>query len=118
MRERIRREKKLKEIVALRKVSVRKGSVETNQRHRKSSLVKEQLPQINLKSPELKDSLASPLVSKKRVQIQDFEVLGAIGEGAFGKVYHVVRKDDGLQFALKTIRKEKVKSVSPQILTI
>lgn len=36
---------------------------------------------------------------------KDFKILGLIGEGAFGKVYHVVRKSDGEQFALKAINK-------------
>ena len=52
--------------------------------------------------------LSSSTLTTKAVHkpsISDFQILGVIGNGAFGKVYHVVRKDDGEEFALKTISK-------------
>jgi serine/threonine protein kinase len=39
-------------------------------------------------------------------QMSDYEILGVLGEGAYGKVFHVVKKSDGTQLALKTIRKD------------
>lgn len=44
----------------------------------------------------------------KKPAISDYEVLGKLGEGAFGEVHHVVRKSDGLQFALKVLSKKNV----------
>jgi serine/threonine protein kinase len=41
----------------------------------------------------------------KKIGIEDYEMLGVIGEGAFAKVYHAVRKSDGEEFAIKTIHK-------------
>lgn len=49
-----------------------------------------------------------PPNSCKKPSISDYEILGLIGEGAFGKVHHVVRKSDGELFALKVLAKKNV----------
>ena len=46
------------------------------------------------------------------MSIQDFEIVGEIGQGAFGKVFHAIQISDGKQVALKVIRKELASDVS------
>lgn len=59
------------------------------------------------KTPDpVKAAPAQPPNSCKKPSIEDYEILGLIGEGAFGKVHHVVRKSDGEQFALKVLPKK------------
>ena len=48
--------------------------------------------------------LTSPLVI---VNLNHFRLLRVVGKGAFGKVRIVERKDTGLTFALKYIRKDE-----------
>jgi serine/threonine protein kinase len=38
----------------------------------------------------------------------DFKVIDTIGKGAFGKVYKVKKRDNGLIYAMKALYKEKV----------
>jgi len=40
----------------------------------------------------------------------DFEILAVVGQGAFGKVFQVRKKDSGEIFAMKVMRKEKILS--------
>ncbi|XP_010464481.1 PREDICTED: serine/threonine-protein kinase AtPK2/AtPK19 [Camelina sativa] len=42
------------------------------------------------------------------VGIEDFEVLKVVGQGAFGKVYQVRKKDTSEIFAMKVMRKDKI----------
>lgn len=42
-----------------------------------------------------------------QVNLNQFRLLRVVGKGAFGKVRIVERKDTGLTFALKYIRKEE-----------
>ena len=42
------------------------------------------------------------------VQLNHFRLLRVVGKGAFGKVRIVERKDSGMTFALKYIRKDEV----------
>ncbi|CAI2384762.1 unnamed protein product [Moneuplotes crassus] len=53
--------------------------------------------------------------SNHKLRVKDFEFLGLLGEGAFGRVFHVVRKSDGEQFALKAIRKMDCKNIKERI---
>lgn len=46
------------------------------------------------------------------VNLNHFRLLRVVGRGAFGKVRIVERKDTGLAFALKYIRKDDGKSAS------
>lgn len=39
----------------------------------------------------------------KQSCLRDFDVLGKLGEGAFGQVYKVKRKVDGKEYALKKV---------------
>eukprot|EP01121_Diplochlamys_sp_Union-15-3_P002120 TRINITY_DN1183_c0_g2_i1.p1 TRINITY_DN1183_c0_g2~~TRINITY_DN1183_c0_g2_i1.p1 ORF type:complete len:412 (-),score=44.68 TRINITY_DN1183_c0_g2_i1:141-1376(-) len=51
----------------------------------------------------------TPQVSMNRVKLEDFLILKKIGEGGYGKVYQVQRKDKPEQiFAMKVLRKDFV----------
>ena len=39
------------------------------------------------------------------VKFADFEVLELLGEGSFGKVFRVKKRDNGKQYAMKTMKK-------------
>jgi len=45
-----------------------------------------------------------------RLSIDDFELLKVLGQGAFGKVMQVQKKDTNRVYALKTVRKSKILS--------
>ena len=47
------------------------------------------------------------------VNLNHFRLLRVVGKGAFGKVRIVERKDTGLTFALKYIRKDEGTLLSP-----
>ncbi|KAK3066041.1 Serine/threonine kinase [Teratosphaeriaceae sp. CCFEE 6253] len=49
-----------------------------------------------------------PLVVTNEVNLNHFRLLRVVGKGAFGKVRIVERRDTGLTFALKYIRKDEV----------
>ncbi|KAL5115845.1 Serine/threonine kinase [Pleosporales sp. CAS-2024a] len=49
-----------------------------------------------------------PVVFTDQVNLSHFRLLRVVGKGAFGKVRIVERKDTGLTFALKYIRKDEV----------
>jgi hypothetical protein len=51
--------------------------------------------------------MTSPQDTEKKLTVNDFEFLGVIGEGSFGKVHHVVSKTDGSEYALKSINKKE-----------
>jgi serine/threonine protein kinase len=44
----------------------------------------------------------------KPVTIEDFKIIKLIGKGTFGKVYLVKEQNTGLQYAMKSIRKDRV----------
>ena len=48
-----------------------------------------------------------PLTALAAVNLNHFRLLRVVGKGAFGKVRIVERKDTGLTFALKYIRKDE-----------
>ncbi|KAK3700921.1 Serine/threonine kinase [Vermiconidia calcicola] len=54
------------------------------------------------------NSNGKPVVLTDEVNLNHFRLLRVVGKGAFGKVRIVERKDTGLTFALKYIRKEEV----------
>lgn len=41
---------------------------------------------------------------KEQSAMNDFQVLGKLGEGAFGQVYRVKRKLDGKEYAMKKVQ--------------
>lgn len=47
------------------------------------------------------------------MNLNQFRLLRVVGKGAFGKVRIVEKKDTGLTFALKYIRKEEGKPLRP-----
>ena len=47
-------------------------------------------------------------ISLETVNLNHFRLLRVVGKGAFGKVRIVERKDTGLTFALKYIRKDEI----------
>uniref|UniRef100_A0A7N0UPH7 non-specific serine/threonine protein kinase n=1 Tax=Kalanchoe fedtschenkoi TaxID=63787 RepID=A0A7N0UPH7_KALFE len=46
--------------------------------------------------------------SEKSIGLEDFEVLKVVGQGAFGKVYQVRKRDNLKIYAMKVVRKDKV----------
>ncbi|KAI5370631.1 putative serine/threonine-protein kinase, active [Septoria linicola] len=54
------------------------------------------------------NSNGKPLILTDEVNLNHFRLLRVVGKGAFGKVRIVERKDTGLTFALKYIRKDEV----------
>ncbi|KAF7185259.1 Serine/threonine-protein kinase 32A [Pseudocercospora fuligena] len=54
------------------------------------------------------NSNGKPIVLTDEVNLNHFRLLRVVGKGAFGKVRIVERKDTGLTFALKYIRKDEV----------
>ncbi|KAI7341714.1 RAC-alpha serine/threonine-protein kinase [Hortaea werneckii] len=54
------------------------------------------------------NSNGKPVVMTDEVNLNHFRLLRVVGKGAFGKVRIVERKDTGLTFALKYIRKDEV----------
>ncbi|KAF8052805.1 hypothetical protein N665_1503s0001 [Sinapis alba] len=67
---------------------------------------------FNLTSLDLVDSEKAPegdvVKVSGEVGIEDFEVLKVVGQGAFGKVYQVRKKDTSEIFAMKVMRKDKI----------
>ncbi|KCV69705.1 AGC/AKT protein kinase [Fonticula alba] len=55
---------------------------------------------------EIQTSFKKP--EKKRLAIEDFELLKVIGKGSFGKVMQVRKKDTGRIYAMKIIRKQNI----------
>ncbi|KAL6707760.1 Serine/threonine kinase [Coniothyrium glycines] len=53
-------------------------------------------------------SNGKPVIFTDQVNLNHFRLLRVVGKGAFGKVRIVERKDTGLTFALKYIRKDEV----------
>jgi serine/threonine kinase 32 len=53
------------------------------------------------------NSQGKPVVLTDEVNLNHFRLLRVVGKGAFGKVRIVERKDSGLTFALKYIRKDE-----------
>ncbi|RMZ91311.1 hypothetical protein DV736_g1464, partial [Chaetothyriales sp. CBS 134916] len=54
------------------------------------------------------NSHGKPVVLSDEVNLSHFRLLRVVGKGAFGKVRIVERKDSGLTFALKYIRKDEI----------
>jgi serine/threonine kinase 32 len=57
------------------------------------------------------NSNGKPVVFTDEVNLNHFRLLRVVGKGAFGKVRIVERKDTGLTFALKYIRKDEGQSL-------
>lgn len=68
-------------------------------------------PPADARAPKLAWMLTPPLST---VNLNHFRLLRVVGKGAFGKVRIVERKDTGLTFALKYIRKDEGQHMSPR----
>ena len=44
----------------------------------------------------------------KKIALNDFQLLKVIGRGSFGKVYLVRKKDTGLPYAMKILKKDQL----------
>lgn len=44
----------------------------------------------------------------KTIGLEDFEVMKVVGQGAFGKVYQVRKRDSLEIYAMKVVRKDKI----------
>mmetsp|Transcript_43810 Transcript_43810/g.114257 ORF Transcript_43810/g.114257 Transcript_43810/m.114257 type:complete len:481 (-) Transcript_43810:301-1743(-) len=65
-------------------------------------------PEREKRSPSGQKSGQAAKKGKKRVDISDFELLKVIGDGGYGKVTQVRKKDTGEIFALKSMHKKKI----------
>lgn len=55
------------------------------------------------------DSLNDDLLTKdQKVGLEDFEIMKVVGQGAFGKVYQVLKKGTSEIYAMKVMRKDKI----------
>ncbi|XP_021767220.1 serine/threonine-protein kinase AtPK1/AtPK6-like [Chenopodium quinoa] len=55
------------------------------------------------------DSLNDDLLTKdQKVGLDDFEIMKVVGQGAFGKVYQVLKKGTSEIYAMKVMRKDKI----------
>ncbi|KAL6071210.1 RPS6 protein kinase [Balamuthia mandrillaris] len=45
---------------------------------------------------------------QKRISVDDFEILKCIGEGSYGKVFQVRKKDTGMIYAMKVLKKQRL----------
>ncbi|MCJ1282389.1 hypothetical protein MMC26_001712 [Xylographa opegraphella] len=54
------------------------------------------------------NTTGKPVVFTEEVNLNHFRLLRVVGKGAFGKVRIVERKDSGMTFALKYIRKDEI----------
>ena len=70
---------------------------------------KPHLPPADARAPKLACMLTPPF---SIVNLNHFRLLRVVGKGAFGKVRIVERKDTGLTFALKYIRKDEGQHMS------
>jgi len=64
---------------------------------------------------ECKSSSQATVTSLGKSTIDDFEILGLIGEGSFGRVFHVVKKEDGNEYALKVMNKKDCNNIKGRI---
>lgn len=44
--------------------------------------------------------------SSSDINLEHFSILKVIGRGSFGKVYLVKKNDDGMLYAMKTLKKD------------
>ncbi len=56
----------------------------------------------DMEDDDLTENLMAP---GKKISINDFQLISVIGRGSFGKVYLVRKKDSGLPFAMKILKK-------------
>ncbi len=56
----------------------------------------------DMEDDDLTENLMAP---GKKISINDFQLISVIGRGSFGKVYLVSKKDSGLPFAMKILKK-------------
>lgn len=60
-------------------------------------------------TPEMSnEECVNLLIPGKKISLDDFKLLKVIGRGSFGKVYLVRKKDDGLPYAMKILRKDQL----------
>lgn len=59
----------------------------------------------DLKKQERREGSAE---SKKAVKLEDFEMLGMMGQGAYGKVFLALKTKGGKYYAVKAINKAKI----------
>jgi 3-phosphoinositide dependent protein kinase-1 len=58
----------------------------------------------------------STTVNDEKLSMNDYEMLGIIGEGAFGRVHHVVKKSDGEEYAIKlVVKKDMTKKMQTEV---
>ena len=46
---------------------------------------------------------------KVRPKLEDFEIIRVVGKGGFSTVYEAVYKPDGMRYAMKCLKKDKIR---------
>jgi len=59
------------------------------------------------KQEEIKE-VTSVTLPHRSLRFDDFEILGTLGEGSFGKVFKVRRKESGKVYAMKSMSKKQL----------
>jgi serum/glucocorticoid-regulated kinase 2 len=54
------------------------------------------------------DGPTENLMGKTKISKDDFLILNVIGRGSFGKVYLVRKKDTGIAYAMKILKKDQL----------
>jgi serine/threonine protein kinase len=57
-------------------------------------------------------SRSSTASSSRKAQIEDYEIGGELGEGAYGRVCFATERSNGRKVAVKEINKEKIAKVN------
>lgn len=86
-----------------------KGSSEENGKMQKQPKDKEEVSDVTTHvETETSAAASSASGSKKRLGPEDFELLRVVGQGAFGKVFQVRKRDTREVFAMKVMRKDRI----------
>lgn len=99
----------IKRVVSLRNSTIQKRSIRSSEFRMEVSVIPDEGHAIHILFPSVDEGdvwYAMLLGCRISVHIEDFEVLGELGQGAFGRVELVRYCKDGKLYALKTVEVE------------